>query len=76
MIIPSEQLRDGMDMQYLTLTQLRSKLGGRSRASIYRDLAEGRLPLPTKLGRRLYWLEHVVDAWMAEQIRGTQPRAA
>jgi prophage regulatory protein len=64
------------DMQYLTMKQLGAKIGGRSRASIYRDLAEGRLPEPTKLGHRLYWLEHVVDAWMAEQIRETQQRAA
>jgi predicted DNA-binding transcriptional regulator AlpA len=42
---------------YLTLTELSSKLGGRSRSAIYLDLASGRLPQPIKLGGRLYWPE-------------------
>lgn len=51
------------DMQtYLTLTELRSKLGNRSRSAIYLDLAAGRLPSPIKLGGRLYWPEGDVDA--------------
>ena len=40
---------------YLTLTELREKLGNRSRSAIYLDLASGRLPPPIKLGGRLYW---------------------
>ncbi|WP_108838617.1 AlpA family transcriptional regulator [Tateyamaria sp. Alg231-49] len=44
-------------MQYLTLTELRAKLGNRSRSAIYLDLAAGRLPQPIKLGGRLYWPE-------------------
>ena len=47
---------------YLTLTELRAKLGGRSRSAIYNDLAAGRLPQPVKLGGRLYWPEGDVDA--------------
>lgn len=51
-----------MEMQnYLTLTELRSKLGGRSRSAIYLDLSNGRLPLPIKLGGRLYWPEVEVE---------------
>jgi len=46
---------------YLTLTELRSKLGGRSRSAIYLDLAAGRLPQPVKLGGRLYWAEGDVE---------------
>ena len=42
---------------YLTLTELSSRLGGRSRSAIYLDLANGRLPQPIKLGGRLYWPE-------------------
>ena len=49
---------------YLTLTELRVKLGNRSRSAIYTDLAAGRLPQPVKLGGRLYWPEGDVDAWM------------
>jgi predicted DNA-binding transcriptional regulator AlpA len=46
----------------LNFRQLREKLGGRSRAAIYLDLALGRLPQPVKLGGRLYWPEADIDA--------------
>lgn len=46
---------------YLTLNELRAKLGGRSRSAIYLDLAAGRLPQPVKLGGRLYWPEGDVE---------------
>ncbi|WP_371810417.1 helix-turn-helix transcriptional regulator [Ruegeria sp. HKCCD8929] len=49
-------------MTYLNLNQLSSKLGDRSRSSIYRDVESGRLPKPVKLGSRLYWNEADVDA--------------
>ena len=48
-------------MQYLTLTELRAKLGNRSRSAIHLDLAAGRLPQPIKLGGRLYWPEAELD---------------
>jgi prophage regulatory protein len=47
---------------YMTLNELRAKLGSRSRSAIYLDLAAGRLPKPVKLGGRLYWPEGDVDA--------------
>lgn len=47
---------------YLTLTELRKKLGRRSRSAIYLDLEAGRLPQPLKLGGRLYWPEGDLDA--------------
>ena len=53
-------------MKYLTFRQLQEKLGNRSRSSIYRDLEEGRLPNPRKLGGRLYWVEDQIDALMME----------
>jgi len=46
---------------YLTLSELRAKLGGRSRSAIYLDLEAGRLPKPVKLGGRLYWPEGDVE---------------
>jgi predicted DNA-binding transcriptional regulator AlpA len=49
-------------MKYLNFTELRLKLGNRSRSAIYLDLAAGRLPQPIKLGGRLYWPEGDVDA--------------
>ena len=47
---------------YITLAELRSRLGGRSRSAIYLDLAHGRLPQPMKLGGRLYWPEGEMEA--------------
>lgn len=48
--------------RYLTLAELRGKLGNRSRSAIYADLAAGRLPPPIKLGGRIYWAEAEIDA--------------
>jgi len=60
-------------MQYLTFTELRAKIGGRSRSAIYLDLAAGRLPQPVKLGGKLYWPEAELDA----HLRGLrEPKAA
>ena len=50
---------------YLTFAQLQLKLGGRGRTSLYRDIAEGRLPKPMKFGGRLYWAEADIDAAIA-----------
>lgn len=50
--------------KYLTLTELRSKLGNRSRSAIYADLSAGRLPKPIKLGGRIYWRESDIDQRM------------
>jgi predicted DNA-binding transcriptional regulator AlpA len=57
---------------YLTLTELRAKLGGRSRSAIYLDLEAGRLPEPMKLGGRLYWPEGDVEA----HLRALSEKAA
>jgi predicted DNA-binding transcriptional regulator AlpA len=53
-------------MKYLTFTELRDKLGGRSRSAIYLDLTAGRLPKPVKLGGKLYWAEADIDARLRE----------
>ena len=61
--LPFRRKRMVQNMQrYLTLTELRAKLGNRSRSAIYLDLEAGRLPQPVKLGGRLYWPEGDVDA--------------
>ena len=52
--------------RFLTFTELRAKLGNRSRSAIYSDLEAGRLPQPVKLGGRLYWPEGEVDAHLRE----------
>lgn len=48
-------------MTYIPMELVRQKLGGRSRSSIYRDVATGRLPVPLKIGRNNYWVEAEVD---------------
>lgn len=52
-------------MNYLSFKELREKLGGRGRTTIYRDVELGRLPKPVKLGSRLYWNEADIDAALA-----------
>ena len=52
-------------MRYLNFNDLQSKLGNRSRSSIYRDLECGRLPRPIKIGSRLYWPEQEIEAAIA-----------
>ncbi|MEX3015980.1 helix-turn-helix transcriptional regulator [Gymnodinialimonas hymeniacidonis] len=59
-------------MNYLTLSDLSTKLGGRSRSSIYRDIEAGRLPLPIKFGRRLYWAEADVDRAIQAFVKGSE----
>ena len=42
---------------------------GRSRTSIYRDVAEGRLPAPVKIGpRAIGWPSDVIDRWIDAHI--------
>ncbi len=57
---------------YLTLTEVRARLGNRSRSAIYIDLAAGRLPRPIKLGGKLYWPESDLDA----HLRAMSEKAA
>ena len=52
-------------MKYLTRKQLSDKLGGRSSASIYRDMDEIGFPKPIKVGGRVYGVEAEIDQFMA-----------
>ncbi len=54
-------------MKYLNFTELREKLGGRGRTTVYRDIELGRLPKPLKLGSRLYWIESEIDEALRQQ---------
>ena len=56
-------------MKYLSFSELRSKLGGRGRTTVYRDIDLGRLPKPIKLGGRLYWVESSVDEALADAAK-------
>lgn len=63
-------------MRYLNFTELRAKLGGRSRSACYVDIAEGRLPKPIKLGGRLYWDENAVDGWLTQMFEAANAEDA
>ncbi|SDD11579.1 helix-turn-helix transcriptional regulator [Ruegeria marina] len=52
-------------MKLIGFNELRNKLAGRGRSSIYRDISLGRLPKPRKLGSRLYWVEEEIDAMIS-----------
>ena len=53
-----------MSIQLLTISQLSKKLGGRSKASLYRDVNAGKLPRPVKLSGSVYWDQSQVDAYI------------
>jgi len=57
---------DHSHQNLLSLSSLIEYLDGRSRASIYRDVSEGRLPPPLKLGASSRWLKSEIDAKLAE----------
>ena len=50
----------------------RAKLSGRGRTTIYRDVEEGRLSKPFKLGGTLFWRDSEVDDRIAELSSGVE----
>jgi predicted DNA-binding transcriptional regulator AlpA len=64
----------GLLMRYISLAELRAKLAGRARTSIYADITAGRLPRPIRLGKRVYWLEDAVDAHLRELAAEAQAK--
>ena len=54
-------------MKLITFSQLRAKLGGRARSTIYLDIEHQRLPGPIKLGGKLYWEEAQLSDWFNSQ---------
>jgi prophage regulatory protein len=54
-------------MRALTITDVTSKIGG-GRTFVYRAMQEGSFPKPIRVGRRSSWLDHEVEAWMADRI--------
>ena len=52
-----------MEQRLLTADQVAAYLGT-SRVRIYRMAQEGILPPPVRLGRRVKWDRHAIDAWI------------
>jgi prophage regulatory protein len=58
-----------MAKRYLKFPALSAKLGGRSRASIHRDMRDRGFPKPINLGpNSVVWDEEEVDTWI-EQLK-------
>jgi predicted DNA-binding transcriptional regulator AlpA len=56
-----------MSRKYLKFPALSEKLGGRSRASIHRDMRDRGFPKPINLGANsVVWEEGLVDVWLEE----------
>lgn len=54
-----------MARKFLKFPALSEKLGGRSRASIHRDMRDRGFPKPINLGANsVVWDEEAVDAWL------------
>ena len=51
-----------MTRKLIRLDLLRDKLGGVSRATVYRRVGDGTLPRPRKLGHLSVWFEDEIDA--------------
>ncbi|MFJ1253345.1 helix-turn-helix transcriptional regulator [Cupriavidus sp. CuC1] len=50
---------------------------GRSRASIYKDIAEGKFPPPIRIGERaVAWPSDVVQGWVDERIEESRKLVA
>ena len=56
-----------MARKFLKFPALSEKLGGRSRASIHRDMRDRSFPKPINLGANsVVWDENSVDVWLEE----------
>jgi Prophage CP4-57 regulatory protein (AlpA) len=40
-----------------------------SKTHVWRQCRAGLFPQPIKFGSRVYWLEHEIDAWIADRAR-------
>ena len=58
---PHTVRKDDKLQKYLTLDEVRRRLGNRARSAIYDDIAAGRLPKPLKFGRRVFWPEDELE---------------
>ena len=54
----------------LTLKQVSEILGGKSRSTIYRWIAEGGFPQPVKVRGSSFWPEEVVAEWRESVVTG------
>lgn len=59
-----------MSKRYLKFPALSEKLGGRSRASLHRDMRDRGFPKPINLGANsVVWDEALVDEWVEQLVK-------
>ena len=49
---------------------------GDSKSKLYKDLKEGKFPLPIKHGTKSLWLESEVDSWIDSLVKKSRQVAA
>ena len=54
-------------MKLINFNELRARLGGRARSTIYEDLKYKRIPDAIKLGGKLYWEETQLNNWFKQK---------
>lgn len=59
-----------------TELEVRARLGGICRQTIYTMIREGRFPAPMYIGSRKYWRSSVTSAWLEQQQPMTERTAA
>ena len=52
-------------LRLINRKQLQEKLGGIGERTVSRYTKDGRIPKPTRIGYKLYWIEQVIDEWIA-----------
>ena len=62
--------------RWLRIRDVQALFSGRSRASIYRDVARGHLPPPVKMGEINYWSQTALRAWLERRSKEQSLTAA
>ena len=57
------------DMKLINFNELRKRLGGRVRSSIYLDMQNKKAPDALKAWGRLYWEEEQLNAWIKSNLK-------
>ncbi len=65
-----------MTRKLIRLDPLCQKLGGVSRATVYRRVSDGTLPPPRKFGHLSVWFEDEIDAILGDLGGNPEPEAA
>lgn len=75
-MLPATATATGEPLNLLRLREV-TRRTGKSRSSVYREVAAGTFPAPVKLGERASaWPEHEITAWCQARIAARDAKAA